>query len=390
MRQRPENPTPRQQISFAFEDYMISHTKLDEILSEVLFYLLRSTSVDIVNIIGPTGIGKTALMHQLQHEVIKAKSEEMASNPEMRPFIMNTAMADGYHVFSHKGLYQEALLALADPFHAIPIRPKAKPTPSGLIFAGSNGRPTTASLRARLEKQLMAHLTAVWGIDEGQHAILHAERGAPKHQIDVFKSISQRTSTKLCLFGPPELEAHLRSSGQLARRVKTLYFQRYRSDIQEDVNEFGTVAARFFEVMNVKSAPDVGANIDFLYEYSQGCIGILKTWLQGALDRALDEATSTNNVRVTLAHLEKARLDTVAMVTIQAEIEHMEKTLSLNNSKHLRARLLLTGAEAEMAPRASRSTPNASKSATHRPLKPGTRSPTRDRVGSADVFGEEQ
>jgi hypothetical protein len=404
-----------------FRDARVKHKRLDAILTKVMFYILKSPSTAIVNIVGPTGVGKSMLLGRIEAEVIKAKCQAMANDRNMRPFVSTLAVASGHRGFDFKRLYAAVLEGIGDPFGRAAANAGNTPRGSSILVPGRRG-PSTAAVRERLERELTWRNTVVWCIDEAHHAVFGGKSGSPMFQLEVFKSIAQRGTTKLCLIGPPELEDHLLSSGQLARRSMTIHFPRYRHNDEDDLVQFASVADKFFEMMTFKSTPDVEDNLDFLYNGTLGCVGILKDWLERAMAVAMERHADLSDVELTLDDLRQTRMPANAMRSIRREIMRMERSMTFNESDETHDEIVHGEAEASLArPSAlqtsnsslrrgsagdsSRARANLNKSAdSPRPRaaaagkaasepksklrsKPGIRKPGRDLVGGTDVWG---
>ncbi len=309
-----------------FENLRIKHKRFDEVMQQALHKILDS-STKIINIVGPTGVGKSMFIRQLEVAVVNAMCAEMAADPNMAPFITTTAVSEGHHGFDWKVFYQEALVELRDAFARLPSAHAAARRPFETLLP-LNGRKmsTTAALRGRLELELKRHGTVVWCVDETQH-ILKVKSGPPKAQLEVLKSIAQRGHSKLCLVGPPNLKNLLYCSGELSRRSATILFPRYRHQCEEDLLQFASVAESFFKAMRIKSTPNVKSNLDLLYNGSLGCIGILKDWCRDALSSAVSRYESLDDVCVTLDDLRQTVLDELGLQTIQEEIQCFERSI---------------------------------------------------------------
>lgn len=368
----------------------VMHARLGHVLDQAMFYILKSPSTAIVNIVGPTGAGKSMLLGRIEAEIIKARCQEMADDCNMRPFVSTLAVASGYRGFDFKRLYVSVLEALGDPFARLPgsFGKQGKPslqTPTAKHSKRTAPRgETTAAVRERLERELTWRNTVVWCIDEAHHAVFGGKSGAPKYQLEVFKSIAQRGTTKLCLIGPPELGEQLLSSGQLARRSMTIYFPPYNHRDESDLLYFASVASKFFELMALLSTPDVKANLDFLYSGTHGCVGILKDWLERAMAVALERHADLDAVHLTLDDLRQTRMPAGALQTIHDEIARTERWMRFDDSDDLCDEIV--HGRAPIVAEAVRTEPRVKLPKSRRVL-PGIRNPVRDKVGDAKVWG---
>ena len=102
-------------------------------------------------------------------------------------------------------------------------------------------------------------------------------------QLDVIKSIANRTGTVHVLLGTYELLAFRNLSAQLSRRSIDIHFPRYRADDPNDRKMFLTVLRSFEQQLPLSEPPDLMKEWEYLYERSVGCVGVLKDWLVRAL-----------------------------------------------------------------------------------------------------------
>lgn len=112
-------------------------------------------------------------------------------------------------------------------------------------------------------------------------------------------SIANITNTAHVLFGTYELLNCCSLSGQLSRRSEDIHLPRYHNDITEDVTEFIKVIQTFQLHLPLPQESTLIHWYEYLFDYSNGCVGILKTWLIKALRNALTEESKT----LTLKHL---------------------------------------------------------------------------------------
>lgn len=85
------------------------------------------------------------------------------------------------------------------------------------------------------------------------------------------------------------------SSDILLRRTATIHFARYHHDVPEDVDAFRDVLATFQLMIEKKVRLKVYRDFesDWQYFYSRciGCTGIVKPWLDSAVEKALAKGT---------------------------------------------------------------------------------------------------
>jgi len=364
----------------AFKTVTVKHDLQEQALKTVLFLLEFSPNTSIINLIGPTGAGKSALLRRVHSALIEKHRAEMERDGTFVPVIHTSAMATGYRLFDWKAFYSSALAALGDPFFAGRAnrgsysRYDIEPAP----FKRAGESHTAAALRTRLETELRLRRTQAWIIDEAQHLVFGGRSGRPGDQFDVLKSIADSTGVKLLPTGPHQMEPALGSSGQLARRSATVNFQRYQSTNPDHLKTFASVANTLLKAMEVGGYPAVRESLPFLYSGSAGCVGILKDWLARAYGSVLGQHADDMAPLLTLDHLRQTRLSLNAMDTIMADIRSAEEQAQGEAGDADYVRVVLGGAGQQAARQAH-------KPASNRGRRVGVRLPARDPVPTSDI-----
>jgi hypothetical protein len=218
-------------------------------------------------------------------------------------------------------------------------------------------------------------------IDEAQHLARMGSGRRLSDQLDVIKSLANRTKTVHVLIGTYELLAFRNLSAQLSRRSIDIHFPRYRADNPNDLKTFRTIVKSFEQQLPLSQPPDLLNEWEYLYERSIGCVGILKDWLV----RVLVSVSRRKSDSLTRKDLEAhapgvAQCDKMLSEAIEGETSLLENT---EERRRLRTRLGLgpmkDGREdsntGSVAPRAE----TVARGRQQR--KPGQRRPVRDAVG---------
>jgi hypothetical protein len=238
-------------------------------------------------------------------------------------------------------------------------------------------RSSGSEYRYAVEQTLRFRKPAAVMIDEAQHLGKVASGRRLLDQLDVIKSIANRTNTVHVLFGTYELLAFRNLSGQLSRRSIDIHFSRYRVHDAGDREAFVNVIHSFQKKLPLPDPPDLVSHWELLYERTFGCVGVLKQWLVKALAAALRRGDSTISVRDLEAHaLGISQCDKIFSEIAEGEARLMEAGAARTN---LRTRAGLT---TPLTPAPPRGYPIGN-GAPHR--KPGYRKPVRDPVGVADA-----
>ncbi len=352
------------------EKLTVKHPKQEEAKDRIEFFANYASSVSLIVLAGPSGVGKSTLLERLIQSFQHQHAATIEADPSAVPIVYTQAVANGHKSFDFRRLYTDALKALHDPFARYKSNRKDE-EPRRRLEGESK---TSARLREDLEDEMRSRQTLVWIIDEAHHVVRGGKSGKPGDQFDILKSFAQITGVKLVLAGTYDLPQFLASSGQLSRRSATVQLDRYHWHDKKERNIFASVAARILKELPMKAVPNAAANSEYFYVHCCGCVGICKDWIMRAFAIAMQEGTE----ELTLDHLEQARLDNEQLETISADIERGEHFMKRANGAQLDsdtvARILGKQTN-EIAQPQTQNRPRSSK------LKPGNRAPGRDAVG---------
>lgn len=194
--------------------------------------------------------------------------------------------------------------------------------------------------------------------------------------MDVLKSMSNLTKVPHLLAGTYEILKFRNQSAQLSNRSNDVHLSRYRVEYPEDRKGFKTAVLSFQDHLPVHEV-DLISHWKLLYQGSIGCIGVLKKWLERALDACLNDINN-KGVSLTLSHLEKTAPSTKQGLKMieEARAGELELAESDEEKDHLLALLGLTVYQNTDENRVVSIKEMAKKS-----RRPGERNPNRDKVG---------
>jgi hypothetical protein len=216
-------------------------------------------------------------------------------------------------------------------------------------------------------------------IDEAQHLARMSSGRRLSDQLDVIKSLANRTNTVHVLIGTYELLAFRNLSAQLSRRSIDIHFPRYKADDPDDLKVFRTIVKSFEQQLPLSEPPDLLKDWEYLYERSIGCVGMLKDWLMRVLVSVSRRSAETLNRKDLEAHAASvAQCDKMLSEALEGEVRLIE---TAEERSRLRTRLGLNANENSSGDAAGSTAKIAV--AVRNPLKPGQRRPIRDGVGTA-------
>lgn len=359
-----------------FRALTIAHPHLVKAKEALITAIRESEPNSILMVFGPTGVGKTTLRLRTEQILIEELRPELDVDRWRIPVASVEAIAPDSGSFCWRSHFKKLLEAMGDP---LADRRRLPGSGGGGDCPYEQFNLTTHSsggeYRFAVEQTLRFRKPVAVMIDEAHHLGKVASGRRLLDQLDVIKSIANRTNTIHVLFGTYELLAFRNLSGQLSRRSVDIHFPRYRADCAEDRKSFVNIVHSFQRKLVLPDPPDLVSHWELLYERTFGCVGVLKQWLVRAFAAALRREDPTISIRDLEAHaLSVSQCD-----KIFSEIAEGEARLNEADGvrSKLRARMgLATSTAATQASGAA-----AVNGAGHNP-KPGHRRPVRDPVGT--------
>jgi hypothetical protein len=351
-----------------FRNFTMAHPRLVEARDELADAIDGAAPGSLVLVLGPTGVGKTTLRMKVENLLTQQMAPAMAADPGRLPFVSTEVVPPDTGRFRWRDYFSRLLAAMNEPLIDF------KTLRSTACTQALNTTVRSMELGYAVEQALRHRRPPVVFVDEAQHLARIASGRRLSDQLDVIKSIANRTETVHVLLGTYELLAFRNLSAQLSRRSMDLHFQRYRAESAEDRQVFRSVLLTFQKQLPfAETEADLMAMWEFLYERSVGCVGILKEWLMRACVRAIKHGAVT----LSPEHLEKTALSTSQCEKVLAESRQGETRLNDDADARLRLRTLL-GIESQ-----SREPERIPASRNRTKRRPGQRAPRRDLIEEA-------
>jgi energy-coupling factor transporter ATP-binding protein EcfA2 len=363
-----------------FQRYTVAHPRLVEVKERLVAAIQNAEPNSLVFVFGPTGVGKTTLRLKTEQILTAELRQELERDPGRFAVVSVEAVAPESGSFSWRDHFKRLLQEMDEPL--IEYKRDLQTGPF-CLRSPSRPKPTTGDYRYALEQALRFRRPAAVMIDEAQHLAKIASGRRLLDQLDVMKSIANRTQTVHVLYGTYDLLAFRNLNGQLSRRSIDVDFPRYRADFADDRKAFIGVLRSFAQQLPLAEPPDLAGDWEFLYERSIGCVGVLKQWLIRALAAALRGGEAALS-RYTLERqaLSVAQVDKILSEASEGE---MRLTDSREAASRLRERLGL-GRQGEDR-EAAGGPPHAGTALTPQPRgRPGQRRPVRDMIGNRGVL----
>ena len=308
-----------------FKTKTIAHPRLVETDDLAMRAIREPADAGLIVIYGPSGVGKTTLCQRICQQVTEEMLPELQQDPGRLPIGILEAVAGESGDFNWRDFYYRAQLALAEPLidHKIGETHWRERRGASERVAVRRGA-VVADLRHAFEQCLRHRRPRAFIVDEAQHLKKIASGRRLLDQLDTIKSIASLTRTLFVLIGTYELLALTNLSGQLNRRSVDLHFPRYQLSAPEDVAAFRRVLVTLQAHLPLDEPPDLVTPLEYCYQRSVGCVGVLKDWLTRTLASALERGART----ITPRDLERHALSTPKLLQMAREITEGEQRLT--------------------------------------------------------------
>lgn len=373
-------PTEARWAYFAHK--IVAHPRLVEAHQDLKQAIRYATEGRLILVFGPTGVGKTTLRQGIERELLDEAWPDLEQDPGRIPILGLEAVSPELGQFDWIDFYTRALMGLNEPLISDKLADDELDYDVPGIRRNGRGRLVIQSgvklraLRQALEHALRYRRPAAFVIDEAQHLQKIAGGRRLRDQMDAIKSLANRSHTVHVLVGTYDLLNLTNLSDQLSRRSYHIPFSRYRADDEAEVKAFKEVLQTFQHHLPLPQTPNLVQQWDYFYEYSAGCVGILKAWLRDTLADVLEN----NQPTLTDKYLNRHRMSPDRLLNVVREIIEGEKKLAELESQQAQIRQTL-GLAPPSLPQETASGGKATqpKSGNGRV---GDRQPTRDPVGS--------
>jgi hypothetical protein len=356
-----------------FKSFTIAHPLLREADAALKQAIQEPTGWSLIFVYGPTGVGKTTLRRRVEKHLKEAMMEALRKDPGMLPVVSLEAPAPDSHQFSWKDYYLRALVELEEPL----IDRKLTHT-AHTSFRGGSGRALSdprvpgIELRLALESSLIHRRPKAFFIDEAQHLAKMRSGRKLQDQLDSIKSLASITNTVHVLFGTYELLPFRNLSAQLSRRSIDIHFPRYRAERSGDYTAFRSVVFTLQRHLPLPGESDLLPHVEYCYERSIGCVGLVKDWLTRALALAINQGADA----VSFKMLQKTAWPLDQSERMAREAVDGESDMSERGETRDRLRQML-----QLGTHSAPATARTNAPVPHAGPRVGQRRPVRDLVG---------
>jgi energy-coupling factor transporter ATP-binding protein EcfA2 len=302
-----------------FRLYMVKHRRLEQVDKDIMAIINEPAGASFMFVVGPTGSGKTTVLEVVYQRLINQAMDEMITDPGYLPVARLEASTINNRSYNWHDHWTRSLYALSEP---LVKHKKLLGESCTVVTTGMRLREQSAALRRSFENAAQMRRLITFFIDEAHH-LTHVPAKLLRSQLETIKSGASLSKAFHVLYGTYELLLLRNASGQLGRRAVTVHFERYRADSDEDVLAFAEVVQSFQVHMPLVETPDLLPHLEYCFERSLGCIGLLKDWFS----RALADVLEKNGKTLTYRDLQKHEYPASVLLIISSEFLQGERLL---------------------------------------------------------------
>jgi hypothetical protein len=311
-----------------FRDFKVGHARLLDVTAEIKRTIHYRGGEGFIFLVGPTRTGKTTALMEIQNSIIRDSLDEMLKDPGFIP-VAGIEAGCRYRAYDWRDHWFGCLEAIKEPLierKSVKAEPTIKPVK---MERYSNYTSTGEGILCRSFINAARHRKLrVFFIDEAQHLTFVRSSKNLRPQLEAIKSVANKSGAMHILCGHYDLLKLRNSSGQLGSRAVTIHFSRYRPDNEQDLRSFADALLTLTAQMKLSQSPDLSSDLDYCFERSLGCIGLLKIWLTDALGSVLEN----NRKILTRRDLERHEPPADVLDMISQEIINGEEMLEQDKS----------------------------------------------------------
>src|SRR5213592_1895750 len=225
-----------------FRAYTMAHPRLVATREALLNAIHEVPANSLILVFGPTGVGKTTLRAKIEQLIAAELLPVLETDRGRLPVVSVECIAPESGSFSWRDHFRRLLLQMDEPLvdyminTAAPVR-----IVDNVVRFMPSARAVGAEYHHAVERALAYRRPVAVLIDEAQHLSKMSSGRRLSDQLDVIKSLANRTNTVHVLIGTYELLAFRNLSAQLSRRSIDIHFPRYRAERSGDYTAFRNV-----------------------------------------------------------------------------------------------------------------------------------------------------
>lgn len=315
-----------------FKSLIRTHDFFNEAEEAIIDSVLSPIRNRIVLVIGPTGVGKSALSRRILQRIINMYRSQMVTDPGMIPISKVNLPQPGGGFFDWKEIHSLSLKSLQD----ILIDRKSDPARLYSSIRSPQSRSTLSALKEAHIHALINRKVVAFIFDEANHLTLTANSKQLLLNLECIKSLVDSSDVPHILFGTYDLLKLRNLNGQLIRRCKDIHFPRYHSTVKREREAFERFLLTLLRQVPLKKVVDPIANgtTDYFFERTIGLLGMLRDWILLALDQTLKNGKDELDMGV----IEKTAVSIEACQELANEANRGESSflVDVNDQERLR------------------------------------------------------
>jgi hypothetical protein len=363
-----------------FKNRRVMHAKLEEALASLSQIGNPSLSDSIVALVGPSGVGKSVIIEEFVRRVNIASEHEIAVDPSIVPALWVRLPAPIHGDFNWKDAFIRILERFNEPLIRQKFVARLQTELDGEIVTNLS-RLVAEELRRAVRNCVVNRKTKVIAFDEASHLFIARSRSKHLLQLELVKSLVNDVAIGMVLASTYDLVERENFHAQLLRRTEVVHFGRYTVEELAPGNPYGQsfrdTVYTLLHSLPVDWDKRLIDHADYFLMNCVGCIGLLKRWLQHALEYAL-----THDISIDANVLKRTAYPNYKLITMFKEAKAGEELLVDIKATELARELGFshTPSLTFKARDIEDATP-AMASAPKRRQRPGKRNPGRDAVG---------
>lgn len=280
--------TAKERVDYFTSQFLLKHQIMDSCRNTIIRRLGKFKRFQIINVAGPTGIGKSELSKNILEYVFREAQKSGVSSG--MPGLYLEVPAQKKSEVRWDAVYT-SFIDQIDGDESKLFRAVVEPAKGSKGAKYSGKRQGVDDLENHFKTRVIDVGAKLMIFDEIQHLFKLAPKDAER-VLDVIKSLSSLTKTQIILVGTYQSLESMSWNGELIRRSDDINFHRYPWESSDDKLSFlqaysGLLAHVPFQLdENLLS----GGSVQLVYQNCCGCIGILKQNIEQALDEMPIEA----------------------------------------------------------------------------------------------------
>jgi hypothetical protein len=282
------------------------HRNLETVINEVKRRMLPGAGLSLTIVAGPSGVGKSTFAALQAEALLKLYEVEIRENPGVIPVVLSEIDAADGKEFNWKLFYQH----LSEDLQLL------TPESQGLSEVNDSSH-RVRNLRLRFEKGMRLRNVRHLILDEAVH--FTDSKTEPLQYGNLLKSFANRNGMNVLMVGAYGSEKLVLASGQIARRIGVVHFERYH-DNQDDFDAFTQFIKEFEKHIPLPFKVDLKKYTEQLFYAHLGMPGYAAGALIEAVSScAYDGGHTWKDEYVWNALPSKAEYETVAGETLAGE-----------------------------------------------------------------------